>query len=438
MSGRLKEKDVRKFFEDNEYILYDDFKYQNGYTLIDFQDKDGYKYSSYYECLASSVKNGSKPLFVYFKNPYTIYNISRWIENNNKNFNITSKEYVSYEKQLEFECNICHKIFKRSWIQLNTLNKGCPFCENLKWPSHAEFTEKDMFDIIEKYNSGIRIGVLCKEYHCRNTAISDMLKDHDIKIKRTYEYYTSKELGRTRKYYCKEDIFETIDSHDKAYWLGFLYADGNVHVPRGKEGETKGIRIELSLKEEDYYHLRNFSHFLQSNYPVKPKYVKCNGKRILVYRVSIGSVKMGKDLISHGCIPRKSLTLKYPDDLEDRYFGSFLCGYFDGDGCLSFIQHDNGSFSNNASMLGSFEFLSTVNEKLNKIGINTRRGVVKTSSKAFMLEISNYSHADFYNLIYNKSSYMLGRKFDKFRDMLGSRNKDFEMSEVAKLARYIL
>jgi hypothetical protein len=439
MTSKFKQEDVIKFFETNGYILPNDFKYKNGYTLIDFEDRYGYKYSSYYECILPTIERGGKPLFVYFKNPYSIYNISKWIEINHKKFLILSEEYISSDKHLNFKCNVCKKEFQRTWAQLNVLNLGCPFCENTKYPAHGEFSEKDILEIIEKYVSGIRIMALCREYHCRNTTIAEILQKNNIKIKKTYEYYTSKELARTRKYYCNEDVFENIDSHDKAYWLGFMFADGNVHVPKGKETSSKGIRIEISLKEEDYYHLHNFSGFLESNYPVKPKIVKLNGKEILVYRISIGSVKMGKDLISHGCVPNKSLILEYPKDLLEEYFPSFLCGYFDGDGCLSFIKHGRILSSNQLSLMGTISFLQIVKEKLFDIGIETG-AIYKAGkdNKAYVLPIRANSHASFFNLIYHKASYMLGRKFDKFMDMLDYRGKDFEMSEVAKLARYIL
>ena len=40
-------------------------------------------------------------------------------------------------------------------------------------------------------------------------------------------------------------IFEKIDSEEKAYWLGFLEADGCLHSGKGD------YRIELGLKERE-------------------------------------------------------------------------------------------------------------------------------------------------------------------------------------------
>lgn len=41
--------------------------------------------------------------------------------------------------------------------------------------------------------------------------------------------------------------FENIDTEEKAYWLGFLYADGYVNANEDK--------IELCLAEKDFHHL---------------------------------------------------------------------------------------------------------------------------------------------------------------------------------------
>ena len=50
----------------------------------------------------------------------------------------------------------------------------------------------------------------------------------------------------------KEDIFEVIDTPEKAYWLGFLYADGYV--------QTRGYMIALTLSSKDKLHIKEFDY----------------------------------------------------------------------------------------------------------------------------------------------------------------------------------
>ena len=47
-----------------------------------------------------------------------------------------------------------------------------------------------------------------------------------------------------RKYFFNEDFFEIIDNENKAYWLGFIYADGYV--------SAKSLVIELHKDDESH------------------------------------------------------------------------------------------------------------------------------------------------------------------------------------------
>lgn len=49
-------------------------------------------------------------------------------------------------------------------------------------------------------------------------------------------------------------IFDKIDTEEKAYWLGFLYADWSVG--------SKEDKIELSLAACDYNHIQKFKDFI--------------------------------------------------------------------------------------------------------------------------------------------------------------------------------
>lgn len=44
---------------------------------------------------------------------------------------------------------------------------------------------------------------------------------------------------------------------------------------------------------------------------------------------------MHDDLIKHGCIPNKSLKLKFPTTVPDKLIRHFVRGYFDGDGSIA-------------------------------------------------------------------------------------------------------
>lgn len=351
---------------------------------------------------------------------------------------LLSTEYKNSSEYLEILCK-CQK--NKFFVNFNTFKQKKRLCNECSRRSASEkmkrkFSDDEVNNIIELFENKVPIEKIKLIYKTKNTIISRVLKEHGYNTRRQIsDYYSSKELATGRKYDCDEDYFENIDSPTKAYWLGFLYADGCVVAKKGTYGEFKGIHIELALKAEDDYHIYNFAQCIKSSHPLKYRNTKCNGKLFPSCRISIGSVKMGKDLIKWGCTPNKSLTLVYPEKLDDKYFCDFLRGYFDGDGCLSFTEKET-KYNYRASMNGTYEFLTEIKNKLEKLGVFTR-GVKSTKSKTFDLTISSYNLADFYNLLYGNAEYFLGRKLDKYRDMLFARNDDFIISDVAKLFRLI-
>lgn len=206
-----------------------------------------------------------------------------------------------------------------------------------------------------------------------------------------------------RKSKCNDRIFDVIDTEDKAYWLGFLYADGNVHK------HNNSYRIELSLKEGDLEHIKKFKSFM------------CSENRISyrepqkAYRIGIGSRRIYERLIELGCIPNKSLIIKFPtnDQVPNSLLKHFIRGYFDGDGCFS-LRHNVHSISPSICILGTEDFLSGIqkiyNGKISK----------KSTENIYSLRFRKEEALKFLKDIYTDSNIYLNRKYDRFIAVLSS------------------
>lgn len=110
-----------------------------------------------------------------------------------------------------------------------------------------------------------------------------------------------------------------IDTQEKAYLLGLFYADGNIGL-----NQTQ-CRIDLSLGDKELiFKLKELFPFFYIHYDRGSK-------------IELGNYckDLKKDLISNGCLPRKSFdnrnNLHIPN-IEDSLIPHFIRGYFDGDG----------------------------------------------------------------------------------------------------------
>lgn len=85
------------------------------------------------------------------------------------------------------------------------------------------------------------------------------------------------------KYTYNKDYFKEIDSFEKAYWLGFLYADGCI-TRFYKDEKLKSMSLEIMLQNDDKNHLIKFRDALDSNVPIKDKLVagKYKSSRIVI------------------------------------------------------------------------------------------------------------------------------------------------------------
>lgn len=243
--------------------------------------------------------------------------------------------------------------------------------------------------IIELYKQGTSITQLSKQFNCHNITIKYILAKaklygKEVKIHQNIinEYLNGESLTNLeKKYKCKrqniaivllyngydvenrqnrtkfnETIFDNIDSEEKAYWLGFIFADGYI--------SSSKYTFELCLKGSDKKHLDKFNNFMQheDQNHVKLSNIKLNGKIFERCRWSVTNKHLWKTLNNLGCTPQKSLTLQFPNlniFKTKNLICHFIRGYFDGDG--SFSRTINArTVSPNVSLLGTYEFLSQI------------------------------------------------------------------------------
>jgi intein/homing endonuclease len=194
-----------------------------------------------------------------------------------------------------------------------------------------------------------------------------------------------------------DDYFEKIDSEDKAYFLGLLFADGNVYLKRN--------RVQLTLANEDSYIIDELA-----------KHIDYQGKiysdRGLYAKLILPSKKMCQDLISLGCTSRKSLTLKFPDNLEENLVRHFIRGYFDGDGHISKHKKLKNPYYN-INITSSEDFMKRLKEILLDNAIETGKLYKRYKDKpqsAHTLYVKNKSAGGFFDYIYTDATLFLTRK----------------------------
>lgn len=224
------------------------------------------------------------------------------------------------------------------------------------------------------------------------------------------------------KYTYNKDYFNEINTAEKAYWLGFLYADGCITRFYRNE-KLKAMSLELTLQDEDCSHLIKFKNALESNIPIQHKII---GNKYKSDRIVINCTSMCRDLIKLGCTPIKSLTLEFPnnDILPDEYLRDFIRGYFDGDGGVSYAEGEYFHSTRNKSykqyhyrcyFCGNEQFLTKLKEVLNSNGISTSDLKKDNRSQAVNIYIYGNENIDkFKKYLYTDNCVNLSRKFDKF------------------------
>lgn len=132
-----------------------------------------------------------------------------------------------------------------------------------------------------------------------------------------------------KKYSTNQNVMDKIDTQEKAYWLGFFYADAY--------NKEKTGQIIIELQERDKEHLYKCANFFGQ--PREPFLQLKNKGKYVAYRLELNGRYLSDSLKRKGCHGAKSFNIKYPNWLDTLLIRHFIRGYFDGDGSL-YIHQD--------------------------------------------------------------------------------------------------
>lgn len=212
-----------------------------------------------------------------------------------------------------------------------------------------------------------------------------------------------------RKNFLNENYFDVIDTEDKAYFLGFLFADGCISKSQWN------YLIVLSLQEGDKYILEHFNKQLDSSYPLRRQSPR-KPTRQAQFSLHLSSKKLFERLNDLGCVPKKSLILKFPERIISNHLIShFIRGYFDGDGSIFIYKRPkNGHIRYNLSVISSTIF---INGFLKFIGYG-RVETCKNDKNSAWLPAGKENLMKFINFIYEDASIFLKRKREKSLEVI--------------------
>lgn len=253
--------------------------------------------------------------------------------------------------------------------------------------------QADMKAAAEEFIAGAAIETVMKKYNVCYASVYNAIKKYNLDYKYTY--------GRT--IFFNEDYFETIDTEEKAYWLGFIFADGSVGRTDKSVSSENRLTIGLSIKDKST--LEAFARAIEMPenkiFHVYPKHSYSQSEMVYLY---CNSIKMINDLKALGCHPHKTTHTEIPDIAEE-LIPHFIRGYFDGDGCVS-----GKSFE-----ITSDGFITHQMQRVFMSELGFRKTKIREYRNAFNLRYGGRNQLQkIFHYLYDNATVYMQRKYDKF------------------------
>lgn len=288
-------------------------------------------------------------------------------------------------KQFDIHPNTVLKILKKNGIKTRD------------WKRKISLEEHEK--ICKLYLKGQSTPEITKKYNVSDSVILKILTKYNIERRSAEETH--------RIYPIQEDFFDKIDTEEKAYVLGFFYADGC------NSSNEKTITIDLNIKDKDI--LIKFADLIYLD--GKPEshvhvYDRRNEGKGISGVLNVHSKYISKRISELGAPQRKTFKIEFPEWLDKKLIRHFIRGYFDGDGGTTV----SGSMYS-CNITGNYQFST----KIKQIIIN-ETGMVfsedKSKHNVITITTNGNRHAyQFLSWLYKDSKIKMNRKFNIYNNL---------------------
>lgn len=274
-------------------------------------------------------------------------------------------------------------------------------------------------EIINRYENGETTVQLSKIFGCSDSAIWNLLKRNNVK--------TRDRSHSARKYTANYNFFDIINTPEKAYVLGYFYADGSNNISTN--------RLLFSSVDTDI--LKKVLHVMDSNSPLERVSQNTIGNTInggvpiksnrVAYSIRISNKHLCESLEKLGGSQVKTYVLKFPtsDILPSELTRHMIRGYMDGDGFVYSSKTKSGNISLNVGFCGTIDLITGIQDYLNNTlgtsgSIRERGKICELNYKGSLQAGTILDH------LYEDSTIHMDRKFKKYKNILEERSNPTE------------
>jgi hypothetical protein len=250
--------------------------------------------------------------------------------------------------------------------------------------------------IVAMYNNGHGSPSIAKEVGLTFHQVLNILKKEGITLRSARD--------SARKYSFNENFFETIDSPEKAYIIGFIIADGSLNEKR--------VSLKISIHNKDKEILNRINIIMESDKKIYERFNRngfsSNGTPLC--ELVFTSPKITSDLIKLGIRSNKTFNCEIPK-IKQHLLSHFWRGMLDGDGHISISKRGKCTPSLETGICGNIHMMNALSEYMTSLGIINK---ITKDKSIFRVRICAMRALKFLDYLYENDTISLIRKKEKY------------------------